>query len=80
MARLVPVHGCQRNDNTLSPKLLPTFQYTCTYEPGFLLVLLKQLRDLGVPLPAHDWNMPVIRFTGDASGLGKGEILVCSKN
>jgi formylmethanofuran dehydrogenase subunit B len=61
-------------------KLLPTFQYACTYEPGFLLLLLKQLRDLGVPLPTHDWNMPVLRFTGDTSGLGKGEILVCRKN
>jgi formylmethanofuran dehydrogenase subunit C len=62
------------------PKLLPTFQYACTYEPGFLLLLLKQLRDLGVPLPEQEWNVPVLRYTGDTSGLGKGEILFRRKN
>jgi formylmethanofuran dehydrogenase subunit C len=59
--------------------LLPTFQYACAYEPVFLRLLLKQLRELGAPLNEPDWERPVRRYIGDASGLGKGEILICSE-
>jgi formylmethanofuran dehydrogenase subunit C len=58
-------------------ELLPTFQYACTYELMFLRLLLKQLRELGVPLNEPEWQGPVRRYLGDTSGLGKGEILVC---
>jgi formylmethanofuran dehydrogenase subunit C len=58
--------------------LLPTFQYACTYQPVFLQLLLKQLRDLGVRLSGQNWDNPVRRYTGDSSGLGKGEILICA--
>jgi formylmethanofuran dehydrogenase subunit C len=58
------------------PILLPTFVYACTYEPGFLCLLVKQLRDLGVPILEQGWKYLVKRYTGDTSGLGKGEILV----
>jgi formylmethanofuran dehydrogenase subunit C len=58
--------------------LLPTFQYACTYEPIFLRLLLKQLNGLGFPLKEPEWNSPVRRFIGDASDIGKGEILICS--
>ena len=60
------------------PKLLPTFLYACTYEPLFLRLLTKQLGDLGVSSLDHGWNGLVKRYTGDTSGLGKGEILVCA--
>jgi formylmethanofuran dehydrogenase subunit C len=59
-------------------ELLPTFQYACTYEPIFLKLLLKQLRELGVPFKDPRWDGPVRRYFGDLSGLGKGEILICS--
>jgi formylmethanofuran dehydrogenase subunit C len=58
-------------------KLLPTFLHACTYEPGFLRLLAKQLQDLGVTGLDRDLKGPVKRYTGDISGLGKGEILVC---
>jgi formylmethanofuran dehydrogenase subunit C len=57
-------------------KLLPTFLYACTYEPGFLRLLLKQLQDSGVPALDQGWKGLVKRYTGDVSGLCKGEILV----
>jgi formylmethanofuran dehydrogenase subunit C len=59
-------------------ELLPTFQYTCTYEPIFFRLLLKQLRERGIPLNEPEWDGPVCRYIGDTSGLGKGEILICS--
>jgi formylmethanofuran dehydrogenase subunit C len=57
--------------------LLPTFQYACTYSPGFLQIYLKRLQELGVPIPERAWNCLYQRFSGDTSGLGKGEILIC---
>jgi formylmethanofuran dehydrogenase subunit C len=60
--------------------LLPTFQYACVYEPVFLRLLFKQLRELGIPLNEPEWEGPVRRYIGDTSGLGKGEILICSGN
>jgi formylmethanofuran dehydrogenase subunit C len=59
-------------------ELLPTFQYSCTYEPTFLMLLFKQLQALGVPLDESGCASPVRRYAGDISGLGKGEILICS--
>ena len=59
-------------------KLLPTFIYACTYEPDFVRLLLRQLRDSGMPDLGPKWNYRVQRYSGDTSGLGKGEILVCA--
>ena len=59
-------------------KLLPTFLYACTYHPTFLGLLSIQLRDLGFPVATQELNGLVRRYTGDTSGLGKGEILVCA--
>jgi formylmethanofuran dehydrogenase subunit C len=58
-------------------ELLPTFQYACAYEPIFLRLLLKQLRELGLSFPGPAWDGSVRRYIGDTSGLGKGEILIC---
>ncbi len=58
------------------PRLLPTFLYNCTCQPGFLRLLWKQLQDLGVPVPEFAWDSLALRYTGDTSELGKGEILV----
>jgi formylmethanofuran dehydrogenase subunit C len=59
-------------------KLLPTFIYACTYEPDFLRLLAKQLEGLGLTDLGQEWNYQVRRYTGDTSGLSKGEILICA--
>lgn len=57
--------------------LLPTFIYACTYDPTFLRLYLKRLQKLEVPTPEHSLGGLYKRFSGDTSGLGKGEILIC---
>ena len=61
---LVPVH------------LLPTFTYACTYAPTFLRLYARYLRTLGFAIPHEDGDGTYQRYTGDTSGLGKGEILM----
>ncbi|HTY62501.1 MAG TPA: formylmethanofuran dehydrogenase subunit C [Acidobacteriota bacterium] len=63
-----------------SIKLLPTFIYSCTYAPTYLLLLARQLQDLGAQVLPQSWNGSVKCYRGDTSGLGKGEILVCAPN
>jgi len=57
-------------------KLLPTFIYACTYEPGFLRLVFRQLHDLRMPGVNHFREGIARRYIGDTSGLGKGEILI----
>ena len=59
-------------------KLLPTFIYACTHEPDFLRLLMRQLHDSGVADLGYGWNYLVKSYTGDTSGLGKGEIMICA--
>jgi formylmethanofuran dehydrogenase subunit C len=61
-------------------KLLPTFLYACTYRPAFLGLFMKQLQDLSMPVFEQAWSGLVQRYTGDTSGLGKGEILVYARD
>jgi formylmethanofuran dehydrogenase subunit C len=56
--------------------LLPTFAYACTYQPTFLRLYARYLRTLGLAIPDEAGDGIYQRFTGDTSGLGKGEILV----
>jgi formylmethanofuran dehydrogenase subunit C len=56
--------------------LLPTFTYACTYAPTFLRVYARHLGTLGFPIPHEAGDGAYDRYTGDTSGLGKGEILV----
>jgi formylmethanofuran dehydrogenase subunit C len=53
--------------------LLPTFTYACTYRPTFLQLYAQHLATLGLAIPPDGAYQ---RYTGDTSGLGKGEILV----
>jgi formylmethanofuran dehydrogenase subunit C len=55
--------------------LLPTFLYSSTYVPSFLALLAAHLATLGLSLPVHA-SRPYVRYLGDTSVLGKGEILV----
>jgi formylmethanofuran dehydrogenase subunit C len=57
-------------------KLLPTFIYACTYEPGFLRLVFRQLHDLRMPELDQIRDGIARRYIGDTSGLGKGEILI----
>jgi formylmethanofuran dehydrogenase subunit C len=56
--------------------LLPTFTYACTYQPTFLGLYARHLRTLGFSIPHEAADGAYQRYTGDASGLGKGEILM----
>jgi formylmethanofuran dehydrogenase subunit C len=63
---------------SLTPiSLLPTFTYACAYEPTFLRLYTRHLRTLGFAIPDEAGDGTYRRYTGDTSGLGKGEILVC---
>jgi formylmethanofuran dehydrogenase subunit C len=57
-------------------QLLPTFTYACTYQPTFLRLYARQLDALGFSIPQGVADGSFQRYTGDTSGLGKGEILV----
>jgi formylmethanofuran dehydrogenase subunit C len=56
--------------------LLPTFAYAATYNPTFLRLYAKQLARSGLVLPFDEADGSYRRYTGDASVLGRGEILV----
>jgi formylmethanofuran dehydrogenase subunit C len=55
--------------------LLPTFNYACTYQPAFLRLYARHLETLGLSVPCGTEDA-YQRYTGDSSGLGKGEILL----
>jgi len=57
-------------------RLLPTFSYTSSYNPTFLGVYANHLKPLGFNLPFDEQEGAYLRYTGDASIPGKGEILV----
>ncbi|HEV8700807.1 MAG TPA: formylmethanofuran dehydrogenase subunit C [Candidatus Polarisedimenticolia bacterium] len=56
--------------------LLPTFSYSCTYNPTFLRLYARHLSTLGVRMPHEERDGAYQRYTGDAAVPGKGEILV----
>lgn len=58
------------------PELLPGFRYDCTYQAGFLQLMLQSLRQHGLPLPDEQLAGNYRRYSGDFTTLGKGEILV----
>lgn len=62
---------------TLKPiKLLPTFHAACEYNPVFVNLYAKHLRQAGVKLPTAESEGTYQRYSGDAAIPGKGEILV----
>ena len=62
---------------SLTPiRLLPTFRYSCTYNPTFLRVYARHLSTLGFAIPSEEQDGAYQRYTGDAAVPGKGEILV----
>lgn len=57
-------------------RLLPTFARACAYNPSFLGIYTRRLRDLGVSIPCGSNEGAYDRFSGDAAVPGKGEILI----
>jgi formylmethanofuran dehydrogenase subunit C len=56
--------------------LLPTFSYAATYMPTFLRLYASHLRTLGFTIPCDEQHGAYLRYTGDTSVPGKGEILI----
>jgi formylmethanofuran dehydrogenase subunit C len=62
---------------SLTPlRLLPTFAFACEYNPTFLRLYARELREFGFRLPVDPAEGRYQRYTGDTSVPGKGEILV----
>lgn len=57
-------------------ELLPTFRYSCTYNPAFLRTFLGALRKHDLPIRGEHLEGLYDRYDGDLAALGKGEILV----
>jgi formylmethanofuran dehydrogenase subunit C len=60
-------------------ELLPTFRYSCTYQPAFVRTFLRELKKYGLPIEEKHIEGFYDRYDGDIASLGKGEILVFSK-
>jgi len=58
------------------PALLPTYAEATTYRPPFLRLLLRRLRDLGLPVGEAQIEGRYTRWSGDALELNRGEILI----
>ena len=55
-----------------------TYRYACTFaSPHVRLVLTHVVRRYGIPVEARFLEQPYRRFCGDASTIGRGEILQC---
>jgi formylmethanofuran dehydrogenase subunit C len=57
------------------PQLLPTFRRACVYQPVFLQVYFRYLRQAGYPIADEFLRASYRRFIGDLVATGKGEIL-----
>lgn len=79
-AGIRPGAGMKRGTIALlgpSVPLLPSFRHACTFQPTFLALYLRQLRDLHFPHASTTHEPPPLmhRYNGDLVALGKGEIL-----
>jgi formylmethanofuran dehydrogenase subunit C len=57
-------------------KLLPTFAFACSYNPSFLRLYAKHLRELGISIPLDNGAGEYQRYSGDGAVPGKGELLI----
>lgn len=56
------------------PRLLPTFRFESTYQPQFLRLALKTLRDKGFPIEEALIDADFDLYHGDLVSVGRGEI------
>jgi formylmethanofuran dehydrogenase subunit C len=59
-----------------APALLPTYGRATTYRPPFLRLLLRRLRELGLPVADEQVEGRYTRWSGDRLDLNRGEILI----
>jgi formylmethanofuran dehydrogenase subunit C len=60
--------------------ILPTYVYDTTYQPSFMKLYLRQLRDeLGIEEASKFLDSSFIRYRGDVAVGGSGEILIAEK-
>lgn len=57
-------------------QLMPTFNYATEYNPTFLNVYSRQLKKYGIDLPVSGKAGRYLRYSGDHSVPGKGEVFV----
>lgn len=57
-------------------EILPTFRYSCCYQPVFLRPYLRALAGFGLPVTEAHLTGYYHRYCGDLTSLGKGEILI----
>ena len=58
------------------PPLLPSFKYACRYQPEFMQLLLRKLKELGFPVPAGAFDSTYDLHHGDMIDGGRGEVLL----
>ena len=58
------------------PKLLPTFESGCEFQPLVFELLARELRRLEFPVPPGFGREPLALYHGDLVTLGRGEILL----
>jgi formylmethanofuran dehydrogenase subunit C len=58
------------------PDLLPTYAPATTYRPLFVRLILRRLRELGLPVADAQVDGRYTRWSGDALELNRGEILI----
>ncbi len=56
-------------------RIPPTYRFACTYRPAYLRLLYRHLRTRGIAVPEHAIAGRYLRYCGDMSELGRGEIL-----
>lgn len=57
-------------------EILPTFRYAARYQPLFLRLYLRHLRDAGLPVSDTQMTGHYQRWSGDSVELNRGEVLV----
>jgi formylmethanofuran dehydrogenase subunit C len=58
------------------PALLPSYAKAATYRPLFVCLMLRRLRELGLPVTDEHVEGRYTRWSGDALELNRGEILI----
>lgn len=58
------------------PELLPTYARAVAYRPPFLRLLLRRVRELGLPVTDAQVEGRYTRWSGDGLDLRRGEILI----
>lgn len=75
-------HGAGMKRGTLAlfgaprPPLLPSYRYACRARPVFVVLLLRELRQLGFAVPDDLWTTELATYHGDLIEGGRGEILL----